>query len=99
MSLFRSQEYRLALSRLLNETAAFRVTGNDVLMQFLEFLLIPTNREMDELYKELYTIKKQAKESAKKINKLESELGKKGNPMNFSEMPLNEHHVQLVERR
>ncbi len=77
MSLFRSQEYRLALSRLLNETAAFRVTGNDVLMQFLEFLPIPTNREMDELYKELYTIKKQAKESAKKINKLESELAKK----------------------
>jgi class III poly(R)-hydroxyalkanoic acid synthase PhaE subunit len=77
MSLFRSQEYRLALSRLLNETAAFRVTGNDVLMGFIEFLPIPTNREMDELYKELYTIKKQAKESAKKINKLESELAKK----------------------
>jgi class III poly(R)-hydroxyalkanoic acid synthase PhaE subunit len=77
MSLFRSQEYRLALSRLLNETAAFRVTGNDVMMEFLEFLPIPTNREMDEIYKELYTLKKQTKESAKKISKLESALAKK----------------------
>jgi len=44
MSLFRSQEYRLALSRLLNETAALRMTGNDVLMEFLEFFPIPTNK-------------------------------------------------------
>jgi class III poly(R)-hydroxyalkanoic acid synthase PhaE subunit len=77
MSLFRSQEYRLALSRLLNETAAFRITGNDVLMEFLEFLPIPTNKEMDELYKELYSLKKQTKEAAKKISKMESALAKK----------------------
>ncbi len=77
MSLFRSQEYRLALSRLLNETAAFRIGGNDVLMEFLEFLPIPTNKEMDEFYKELYTLKKQTKEAAKKISKLESALAKK----------------------
>lgn len=77
MSLFRSQEYRLALSRLLNETAAFRMTGNDVLMEFLEFLPIPTNKEMDEFYKELYTLKKQTKEAAKKISKMESALAKR----------------------
>jgi hypothetical protein len=32
---------------------------------------------MDEIYKELYTLKKQTKESAKKISKLESALAKK----------------------
>jgi hypothetical protein len=77
MSLFRSDEYRLAFSRLLDEMAAFRITGNDVLMEVLEFLPIPTNKEMDELYKELYMLKKQIKESAKKLNKMESIVGKK----------------------
>jgi len=77
MSLFRSEEYRAALSRLLDETAAFRVSGNDVMEEFLEFLPIPTNREMDELYKELYLLKKQNKEAIKKIGRLESTLAKK----------------------
>jgi class III poly(R)-hydroxyalkanoic acid synthase PhaE subunit len=77
MSLFRSEDYRRALTRLMDETAAFRITGNDVLMEFLEFLPIPTNKEMDELYKDLYTLKKQIKEYAKKINKIESASGKK----------------------
>ena len=48
-----------------------------VLTELLEFLPIPTNKEMDELYRDLYTLKKQVKESAKKISKLESALGKK----------------------
>ncbi len=77
MSLFRSHEYRLALSRLLDETTALRITGNDVLTDFLEFLPIPTNKEMDELYEELYTLKKQTKEAAKKIRKMESAQAKK----------------------
>jgi hypothetical protein len=77
MLLFRSDEYGLALSQLLDETAHFRITGNDVLTELLEFLPIPTNKEMDELYKDLYTLKKQTKEAVKKISKLESALAKK----------------------
>ena len=76
-TLFRSNEYRLALSRLLNETAAFRLTGNDVLAEFLEFLPVPTNKEIDEIYKELYMLKKQTKDATKKIAKMESALAKK----------------------
>lgn len=72
MSLFRSEDYNQALSRLLNETAAFRITGHEVITEFIEFLPIPTNKEMDEVYKELYTLKKQTKEAIKKIRKLES---------------------------
>ncbi len=72
MSLFRSDEYNQALSRLLNETAAFRITGHEVISEFIEFLPVPTNKEMDEVYKELYTLKKQTKEAIKKIRKLES---------------------------
>ena len=97
MSLFRSDEYRLALSRLLNETAAFRMTGNDVLTELLEFLPIPTNKEMDELYKELYTLKKQTKEAAKKISKMESALARKGYPMNALGMPVNDIMTKWLE--
>lgn len=74
MTLFRSEEYRTALSRLLDETAAFRISGNDVLTEVLQFLPIPTNKEMDDLYLEMYTLKKTMKEATKKIKKLESAL-------------------------
>ena len=77
MSLFKTEEYSKALSRLLDETAAFKITGNDVLTEFLEFLPIPTNREMDEVYKELYTLKKQTRQANKKISNLEAALTKK----------------------
>lgn len=74
MALFRSGEYNEALSRLLNETAAFKMTRNEILIDLLQFLPIPTNKDMDEVYKELYLLKKQVKESAKKIRELESLL-------------------------
>ena len=77
MSLFKTEEYSKALSRLLDETAAFKITGNDVLTEYLEFLPIPTNREMDEVYKELYTLKKQTRQANKKISNLEAALTKK----------------------
>ena len=38
---------------------------------------IPTNREMDEVYKELYTLKKQTRQANKKISNLEAALTKK----------------------
>lgn len=77
MTLFKTEEYRQALSRLIDEAAAFKMTGNDVLTEFLEFLPIPTNRDMDEVYKELYTLKKQTRQANKKISDLESALRKK----------------------
>jgi hypothetical protein len=75
-SLFISDEYRQALARLLSDTAAFKTTANDVLITFLAFLPIPNNQDMDEIYKELYTLKKQGKEAAKKIREMESRLAK-----------------------
>lgn len=75
MTLFRSEEYRHALAKLLDETATFRMTGNEVIADFLQVLPIPTNKDMDEVYKELYQLKKQNKESLKKIKELQSAVG------------------------
>lgn len=92
MTLFRSDQYRTALSRLLNETAAFRISGDDVLTEFLQFLPIPTNKEMDDLYKDIYTLRKAVKEAAKKIKRLESALaGKAAVPLGSN---LHEGDVQ-----
>lgn len=77
MTLFKSAEYSQALSRLMNETASFRLSGNDVLIELCELLPIPTNKDMDEVYRELYTLKKQAGETAKKIRKMESALAER----------------------
>jgi class III poly(R)-hydroxyalkanoic acid synthase PhaE subunit len=76
MSLFKSDEYRQSLARFINETAALRLTGNEVLTEFLEFLPIPTNKDMDEVYKEVYMLKKQVRETAKRISTMESALAK-----------------------
>lgn len=76
MSLFKSDRYRQSLARLINETAALRLTGNEVLTEFLEFLPIPTNKDMDEVYKELYLLKRQAGETARRMNTIESAIAK-----------------------
>jgi len=43
-----------------------------VLVDLLQFLPLPNNKEMDELYKEIHVLKKTVKEMAKKLKKLES---------------------------
>ena len=86
MSLLKSAEYRQSLARLINETAALRLTGNEVLTEFLEFLPIPTNKDMDEVYKEVYTLKRQAREAARRNSTMESALAEKGIPPKLDEV-------------
>ena len=67
MELFRSPEWHQSLNRLIDEAANFRISRNEILMDFLQFLPIPTNKDMDDVYKELYHLKKTVKEMAKKM--------------------------------
>ncbi len=66
MELFKSEEWCLCLSRLVDESASFRLSRNEVLMDFMQFLPVPTNKDMDDVYKELYELKKMVKELIKK---------------------------------
>lgn len=66
MELFKSEEWRRCLCRLVDEAASFRLSRNEVLMDFMQFLPVPTNKDMDEVYKELYELKKMVKELIKK---------------------------------
>jgi hypothetical protein len=65
MDLFTSSEWRTSLCRLVEEAANFRVSRNEIMIDFMQFLPIPTNKDMDEVYKELYTLKKMVKQLLK----------------------------------
>lgn len=58
MAQLESSEYTEGLNRMLDATVQFRSAKEEVLYDFLQNLPIPTNRDMDELYKEIYTLKK-----------------------------------------
>jgi len=71
MTLFKSPEYLSALREMLKQVDNFSVAKNQVLQDILQFLPVPTTKEMDELYRELYQLKKRVKELEKKVSRLE----------------------------
>jgi class III poly(R)-hydroxyalkanoic acid synthase PhaE subunit len=69
MTLFKSPEYTRALSNTLNAMEEFLMARQRMLQDLLQTLPVPTNKEMDELSRELYLLKKKVKELAKKVDK------------------------------
>jgi polyhydroxyalkanoate synthase subunit PhaE len=67
MNLFKSKEYTDALHNTINKMEDYILAKNEAMHDFLQFLPIPTNKEMDELYKEFYQLKKRVKELEKKV--------------------------------
>jgi hypothetical protein len=72
MRLFKSTDYVESLSRTINSVEDFNATKNEALADVLQFLPIPTNRDMDELYKELYSLKKMLKELKGKMDAVQT---------------------------
>ncbi len=72
MTLFKSPEYIRVLGRTVNVMEEYKAAREKVLADILQFFPVPTNRDMDELCKEFYELKKTVKELAKKFEKLES---------------------------
>jgi len=66
MILFQSSEYTQALNKTLNAMSEFSEVKKEILQDFLNMLPVPTHKEMDELYKEIYLLKKRIKELEKK---------------------------------
>lgn len=70
MILLKSPEYTQVLSNTLNAMGGFMIARQEMLQDILQTLPVPTNMEMDELYRELYLLKKKVKELTKKVDKL-----------------------------
>jgi len=63
--LFKSPEYNLAIAKTVDAMSEFLIARKQILEDSLRFLPIPTQQETDELYKELYLLKKRVKQLEK----------------------------------
>jgi len=61
MTLFQSPEYANILSRTLDAMSDFTVAKNDLMEDMLNVFPIPKQKDMDELYREIYLLKKRIK--------------------------------------
>ena len=66
MRLLRSDDYMNTLTETLNKLHDFRAARAEFFMDLLQNLPIPTNRDMDELYRDLHLLKKRVKELERK---------------------------------
>ena len=61
MSLFKSPDYVTAMSKTLDTLEDFVAVRDNIAQDFLKTLSMPTQQELDEVYKELYHLKKRLK--------------------------------------
>jgi hypothetical protein len=74
MELLKSQEYTHVLNDFIGSLAAYKSVKNEVINVFIKDLQIPTNTEMDEVYRDIYTMKGKIKELTRQIETLQHEL-------------------------
>ncbi|MFZ5447233.1 MAG: poly(R)-hydroxyalkanoic acid synthase subunit PhaE [Thermodesulfobacteriota bacterium] len=72
MTLFQSPEYIRTLVHALHALQDFTVAKDALLAETMEALSLPTRRELDALYREMYLLKKSLKEMAKKMDRPQS---------------------------
>lgn len=70
MKLLQSQEYTEVMKSTIDSLVQYRNAKDEFMCDILQKLPIPTNKDMDELYKDLYLLKKQVRELSKKIEEL-----------------------------
>ena len=66
MTLFKSSEYVQAMGTTLDTLEEFLQTRNEVLQDMLKTLAIPAQNDLDDLYKEIYELKKRIRVLEKK---------------------------------
>jgi hypothetical protein len=71
MTLFQSAEYIRALTHTLNALEDFTLAKQELLSEAMGALGLPTRREMDDLYREIYLLKKSVKVMARKLDQRE----------------------------
>ncbi|MGD8942071.1 MAG: poly(R)-hydroxyalkanoic acid synthase subunit PhaE [Desulfobacterales bacterium] len=67
MTLFQSTEYIETMGKTLGAMSEFSAAKNDLLEDILNMLPIPKQKDMDDLYKEIYLLKKRIKALEKKL--------------------------------
>lgn len=73
MELLKSPEYTRVLNNTISSLASYKDVKNKLINSFLKELQVPTNHEMDAVYRDLYEMKKQIKELSRQVADLQSE--------------------------
>jgi len=71
MTLFQSAEYARTLVHSLTALQDFTVAKDALMAEAMEALSLPSRRDLDDLYREMYVLKKSLKEMAKKLDRAE----------------------------
>lgn len=74
MELLKSREYTDVLNSTITSLAGYKGVKNDVIDVFLKEMQIPTGREMDEVYKDIYHMKRKIRELTRTVEKLQNQL-------------------------
>ncbi len=74
MEMLNSDEYTEVLNKTIVSLAALKSVRREVMGIILKDLQIPTNKEMDEVYKDLYQMKKQVRQLSRQVESLQAEL-------------------------
>ncbi|EFK97750.1 PHA synthase subunit [sediment metagenome] len=74
MTLLQSPEYVHVMSDTINALVRYKQSREEVLYDMLNTLPIPTNKDMDELYKEFHLLKQRVREHAKRMDRLEEAI-------------------------
>lgn len=67
MALFKSPDYLQSLCRTLHTVQDFKMAQHKMLTDVLQTLPIPTNKDMDEVYKELHLLKRKVRNLTKEM--------------------------------
>lgn len=65
MTLFKSSEYTQVQSKTLNAMENYLMARQELVQDILQMFPVPTNKDMDDVYKELYELKKRIKQLEK----------------------------------
>ena len=69
MTLFQSPDYVKTLDNVLNTMSDFSVVKNDLMQDLLSTLPVSTQKDTDDLYKEIYLLKNRIKTLEKKLDR------------------------------
>ena len=67
MTLLKSPEYTQVMDNAIEANLQYVKAREDVMYDLLQKIPVPTNRDMDELYRDFYLLKKKVRELARKV--------------------------------
>ncbi len=67
MSLFKSSEYLEALGKVVGAMSDYKASQQLIVQDYLKMFGVPVERDMDELYKDIYSLKKRLRKMEKEM--------------------------------